>query len=255
MIRMNEPAFVDDTITADQGLAHPWSDANKEILRYLGPLESKLESALRRMSHQACQAINLGVGKWMSVRFSSCSERLASMNDMITGLWIGALDHRYYRKGLREKGTGKIAGPMAQAAFHLECGHSELHARLGYGPAQEAKCLAYLFRHVCPASHKDAFERWLETIIGRLGSLYPGRIDEYTGDRKDTEAVAEFRAELKGPPLPPQALDPNFDYDDSQRETLLAEFLASVDHAANPFLRSPEELLKEGFEGTPYTLS
>jgi len=54
--------------------------------------------------------------------------------------------------------------------------------------------------------------------------------------------------------VPPQLLDPTFDYHPDQREALVAGFLANLDPAHNRYLRTPEAMLDLGFTGTPYRL-
>jgi hypothetical protein len=57
-----------------------------------------------------------------------------------------------------------------------------------------------------------------------------------------------------GVPVPREILDPDFDYEPEKAEGLLARFLNDLDPNENPYLSPPEEMIKAGFEGTPYSL-
>src|SRR5262249_50139405 len=104
------------------------------------------------------------------------------------------------------------------------------------GCTREASYVAVLARHVLPAT--KPFDAWLKPILSRLAALYPGI------------GVPDSL----GTPVPREALDPAFDFRPEQTTDLLRAFLARLDPAQNPFLRTPAEMAQAGFKGTPYKL-
>ena len=103
--------------------------------------------------------------------------------------------------------------------------------------------MSNLVEHVCDV--EEEFRQWRGQCIERIRKHYvaPNPLDDLYG--KLTEGIV----------VPREAFDPGFKFhpDDSLR--LGDRFLRSVDHAANPFLSSPQQMIEEGFKGTPYTLA
>jgi len=52
--------------------------------------------------------------------------------------------------------------------------------------------------------------------------------------------------------VPPQAFDPQVNFDMALAPRLADEFLRNVDYDANPLLLTPDEMRRDGFEGVPY---
>jgi hypothetical protein len=97
-------------------------------------------------------------------------------------------------------------------------------------------CLAKLVIHVL--GKPKPFKDWCELTLRRLVKLSPAK-----------------KQDMAGPPVPREALDPEFDFEEEMTNELLAKFLQTLDYKQNPFLRSPEQMMQKGFEGIPYTLS
>jgi hypothetical protein len=117
--------------------------------------------------------------------------------------------------------------------------------------------LVSITKQVLPTKVQKAFLKWLEGAVATAAKLDPGPskprpiIGDFGNDRD------QYRAALRayfGQPLPREALDPEASYAPEQRDQRLGQFLASLDWKKNPFLRSPEEMQKLGFQGTPYKL-
>ena len=117
--------------------------------------------------------------------------------------------------------------------------------------------LVSITKQVLPAKPKAAFLAWLDGAVSTAAKLDPGPrksrpvIGDFGGDRD------ELRAALRpyfGQPLPREALDPEAGYKPVQRDELLSRLLAGLDLKKNPFLRSPDDMKKLGFTGTPYKL-
>ena len=76
----------------------------------------------------------------------------------------------------------------------------------------------------------------------RLGKFYvaPDPLQDLFGEAESRMVV------------PPQAFDPDVDFDINQAPELADQFLRSVDYRHNPLLFKPEQIIKNGFEGIPY---
>lgn len=84
------------------------------------------------------------------------------------------------------------------------------------------------------------------------------RPDEDFADPDDFATDEEWQAfasRHRGNALPPEVLDPGIDIDPARCWPLVERFLSQLDWTRNPFLRSPQEMRKIGFTGTPYTLA
>ena len=103
---------------------------------------------------------------------------------------------------------------------------------------------ATIARHVIPK--KDAFSDWLSASVKRLVETYPRNAvyDEETG-------IYDASHEA---PVPREFFEDGFGLSDDAVKAALRVFLASLDPAANPYLRTADELLSLGFNGIPYSL-
>lgn len=112
----------------------------------------------------------------------------------------------------------------------------------GAGRADHCVRLVVFARHVLPKSRHTVLKDWTAAILERIRTHWP----------MDPKILDEN--ERQGPPVPRAAFDPSVPYDPTMDEKLLREFLASLDPKENPYLRSPAEMKKAGFPGTPYQL-
>jgi hypothetical protein len=108
--------------------------------------------------------------------------------------------------------------------------------------------LAFLCQHVW--KQRKAFKEWMLFAFDRLTDLYP--ISKVTRDyyaMRDRTGDEPFDF---GAVVPRESLDPNFDFDPGATPELLDVYLRDLNPEANRFLRTPQELVELGFEGTPY---
>jgi hypothetical protein len=123
-----------------------------------------------------------------------------------------------------------------------------------YQPHDSAFHSAYLVRHIMPKNKQKVFSKWLEGMLARIKQVAP-KPDELPVEDEEAlspEERAAYYARHWGQALPPQVLDLEFDYQPGKRDELVDRFLRALDWKANPFLRSPDEMKKLGFQGTPY---
>ncbi|PAU64859.1 hypothetical protein BZL42_01180 [Pseudomonas indica] len=124
-----------------------------------------------------------------------------------------------------------------------------------YGPISETFHTAHAVKHIIPKAHRSAFECWLKAIIARAHAVaeVPDAEFRRRDEFDDTESWLAFVAPFRGEALPPEFLDPAFDYKPQLREELIKKFIENLDWKSNRYLRSPDQMLELGFDGVPYT--
>jgi hypothetical protein len=126
-----------------------------------------------------------------------------------------------------------------------------------YQPIDTAYHSAYLVKHIIPKPKQKLFTKWLEGMFARIQQFAPKPEEQPVEDESsltDDERAAYY-ARHWGEALPPEILDPDFDYNPARRAELVDKFLRSVDWRTNPFLRAPDAMLAMGFVSKPYQLS
>lgn len=123
-------------------------------------------------------------------------------------------------------------------------------------PVREVFHAIHLVRHILPKAAKKQFSDWLDVVINRLDSVaaVPEEEDRNEEDFNNPADYQVFLLRHHGEALPREILDPDVEYDHNRRKEFVERFLTKLDWQTNPYLRSPEEMLKLGFEGTPYKL-
>lgn len=160
----------------------------------------------------------------------------------IEAAWCANIDRRYCEslEFSRREWTGPVRGPM------LTC-MNIMHEALFESPEAGTKPLhcpaiaAQLVGHIC-ADSQSPFAEWRQRVTERLNQFYqaPNPILDLYGETESRMVV------------PPQIFDPDLPFDPSQAPPLADAFLRSADFRSNPRLVAPEQLRREGFEGTPY---
>jgi len=125
-----------------------------------------------------------------------------------------------------------------------------------YQPVSETFHSTNIVHHILPKPQRRDFKIWLDSVIDRVQTFFPlPDIPNKKFRTFDSEAAYDqYVTPRRGVAVPPQILDPGFDYKPQEREALLAEFLGQLDPQKNRYLRSPVSMLKLGFVGVPYRL-
>jgi len=228
------PKYIERSGVTGAEAQHKWDDDDPGIF-FLE--DERLANRIAKASHRGVIALSAGFAEWIAWRSGKhCPEPVLLQE--VEAVWAGIIDWRYVHplgpaKAAPErkdwKGAGR--GPVRSAFFLL----SQIIALVKRGsyPAGASSALSKLALHIMP--NPKPYKAWRQFAIERLASQYPF-------DPK----------EMQGPPVPREALDPDFDYKPEMARELLAKFLQGLNYMANPFLRSPEEMKSDGFEGIPY---
>ena len=228
---MQRPGYITRAGLLELPVSHRWAHLAEEVL---SPPSEELQARLRTLSLRAELALLTGAAEWIVYRFEKTLQDKLPL-DAIDAAWLQQLDPRYalpYDESFEaDEWSGPVRGPIGEAmrrmweASVLIQDEAEIVDLV-------AELLA-LAAHVLP--NPAPLRAWQEQVIGRLAAGWPRRAEDPLGD-----------------PVPREALDPEARLDPTETEALLREALARVDPEEHPFTASPEELLAEGFPGTPY---
>lgn len=200
-----------------------------------------VDTRTRKSSEQAKLAFSAATTEWVAWRLDGVVD-VSDLLNFAEGLWAAVIDYRYFREV--EHSAPKSSGGLDHVIFRT-WQDANSFIRLcprGQGNSKDCVLLAVLARHVLPKSKQEIFKNWLAVVLDRIKTYWA--MDLST---KGAEA-------RQGPPVPRVAFDPSLEYMPSMDKKLLGDFLASLDPKTNPYLRSPEEMKKAGFPGTPYKL-
>lgn len=230
------PKYLKQTNIADSPVQHAWNDADPQLM-YLG--DARLAHRIGEISCRGVVALSAGFAEWIAWRLSKhCSAPVLFYE--IDAVWAGIVDWKYMHPispslhtPLPKDWQGPERGPVC-AAFYLLFGIVN-NTKRSVRAFLESSYLSQLALHVMP--DPKPFKDWRRFVIRRLREMYP----------------CEEGNEL-GPAISKEALDPDFDYKPDIATELHSKFLQGLDYKQNPFLRSPEEMIQEGFEGIPYAL-
>jgi hypothetical protein len=225
------PAYIAAAQVRAAPVKHKWTSS--------APIDReapKLWQAFNKTSKRSMLLLAAGTAEWVAWRFDGLTDVTDNLQ-FVEAAYAGVIDPAYVVRWHWPKGgdpKGAIAAPLAEANGILSEA-VRLYEIGSMGVLQEGVREVLLAEHAVPK--KKAFEDWFQAALKRLVKLY----------RFDTN-------DMKGPPVPREALDPAFAYDPKQATQLLRGFLQKLDPKANPYLRSAEDMIKTGFKGKPYTL-
>jgi len=207
----------------------------------------KVVKKLARVSLRAKIAVAIGMYEWIIWRFRSVSDDPTAFQ-VAEAAWCANVRRDYveYFELKRRDWLGPVRGPLWGAItwllpmiFFSDDAPEEWESGLSYLPR--------LAMHVLPKP--TVFEQWLDVGTKRLLRFHPAPEENPFED-----LFGEREEERRGPLVAREVLDPDFDYRPEMATELLRKFLRTVDYARNPYLRKPDEMVAEGFDGTPYSL-
>jgi len=175
--------------------------------------------------------------EWIAWRLNNVTD-VSGLFQFTEALWAATVDYRYFRE--REQQQPDNNDSVANVLFSAWQNANALYRLCKEEDGHAADCvrLVLLVRLVLPKKSQSAFKSWLEFVL-RQRVVQFWRASESGGPH--------------GSPVPREAFDPEVDFDPFDAPEMLRLFLESLDHENNPYMCSPEEMKRLGFEGTPYT--
>ena len=237
----------------------PWSGAQAHV----GAVETLTPQLkmLGRCTGQAQIALCAGVLLWSAWRLKKSAEVDHNL-ELAEAAFAYTFDWRYVDVEAGPKGevpdqppalsaSKKINSLMCQAMDYDRNWHS-FYTQVG-----STDHSANIIRYTLSEKHKKTFKVWLDSVAERAHRYFPLPNIEYRKFQtfSTEDAYNEFVAPRRGGAVPPQLIDPAFDYKPEDQEKYLAEFLENLNLNKNRYLRQPEEMIALGFTGIPYKLS
>jgi hypothetical protein len=233
-LAISVPDYVRAANIQDPVVRFTWDDWDMRGLEL--PVDADLSARLRRISQRADVAFALATAEWIVHRFSLFGNDLVAWQ-FLEAAWAQVVHWRY--RSLNWDGdvnprewSGPVRMPVWRALTLTEFSISE--AEQDGSPFIGAGLIASLATHVL--ADPTPYLEWRDRIMRRLETAY-----------------ALDGAETLGEVVPREALDPDFDFNPAHTESLVNRFLGGLDYRTNAFLNAPENMLIQGFKGTPYT--
>ena len=259
------PNYIMKADIVDAPISHEWEEPWPSRLSFV---DARLKNKINELTSRGILSIAIGSAEWIAWRFHRLTQDPIFFK-FIEAAWAAIIDRRYLNHLSRKNGVQTlIYYQFDESLFRIHEKFLNIHkitdspdgdlCKPVRGPLLKAiNKLGEVIDRTLPNNHgsyesvllsniamevvpnKEALKNWRRFVIRRLAAL---RKKE---PRNKTKRL--------GLPVPREVLDPNFDYQPAMAPELISSFLQKLDYASNPFLFSPEEMVKLGFEGTPYT--
>jgi len=235
----SRPDFIPESVVGAP-LDFVWKGAQAHI----GPVEQVTPLMEQIWGVTTCAEIGMcaGVMLWVKWRLDGFAEVDHDL-ELAEASFAYCVDWRYLDRDGGPKGKPPDQPPAMSAAMKV---NSLMRRALDmdeywynqYQPVSETFHSAHIVRHILPNAAKRVFDNWLKVVSDRLRVYFPKPGD---GGRKfaefeSREAYRAYTAPHRGVPVPPQLLDPSFDYNPEDREALVAKFLSGLDPSRNRYL-------------------
>lgn len=248
------PAYITQAGVLDAPPEFAWKGSGY----HYGPSQgTKVHAALGLLTTRGISTVAALTMEWILWRFHKAIDLQHYLN-VVDSVLAWEIDWRYRAK--KPEGIPKdtpVHQVMRDAFWVLSSIANDEYWEYPTVNAPSTASLIHITKQVLPSKQQKAFLKWVEGAMAVATKLDPGPgkprpiIGDFGNDRE------QYRAALQpyfGHPLPREALDPAAGYTPEQRDALLAKLLAGLDWKQNPFLRSPEDMQKLAFPGTPYRL-
>lgn len=240
-MNLSVPKYLEASNCQANSLHHAWDD--RKSLPELESLNEELVARLAGVSQRAVLAFASGSAEWLVYRFERLTDTTDAW-DFIQTAWAMTVHPRYcvgfeFWSYETEKGwEGPVRRPIRMALEFLDAAFYLLTSEYHTDPTSMTASISALTTYVM--TDPAPYQRWVEDVLYRFEGLYPRDPRDPLGDV-----------------VPRQAVDPDVHFSADQAEALINQFLATLDHRSNRFLRDPAAILEpfegeEDFKGTPY---
>lgn len=250
------PAYIQASGVLEASPKFPWKGPGQ----HFGPEQgTKLHDALAKLTTCAHATVCALVEEWLAWRCRACGVDIEPYLHHADATLAWEIDRRYRD---REPDKDLIVHDtpaheaLSDAIWRVRLATNDDYWDDPETPDMRSASLVSITKQTLPDKAKKAFLTWLDWAIARAAKL-DSQPKKKIPEREDFDSDEEYRDATRpyfGQPLPREALDPDANYKPEQREKLLARFLEGLDWKENPFLRSPADMKKLGFKGTPYKL-
>jgi len=230
------PRYIEAASIQDNSIRYRWDDWNVEQAEE--PVDEGAYKRLEGISQRSDAALTIATAEWIVHRFATLAD-VTLPRQYIEAGWAQVIDFRYGATpwdahGKERTWAGPVLRPIWTAMYRVQFALEV--AKDDEAPELRAAWITRLAPYLM--TDPSRYLVWLKAILTRLETLYPRDVRETLGEV-----------------VPREAFDPQFPFVLEQTEALINRFLRSLDYRSNPFLASPQAMLAEGFEGTPYVFS
>lgn len=215
----------------------------------------KLGVALFTINHKATFGIATALMEWVYWRVSRHIE-IPTFLPIIESQWAAIIDKHYsFHKdfentSLIDEDFNPAVQPIWVMLFVLNSPkYSYFNGRFLINVAVDK--LAVLARHISP--DKKFFDSWLSHVLKKAAKLFPAQYSYHEVIENRKEYFNKSYDSSDESAIPREFFfEPDYDYNVANNHLLINKFLSSLDYKNNPNLNSPEQMIAEGFAGTPY---
>ena len=177
-------------------------------------------------------AFTQATAEWILFRFEPLVDT-SPLLDYLEAAWAQVVDFRYgWLPELGDEWSGAVRGPIRYAIEKVI--YCIQVSRDYVDPSWRALWISRIAEHVLP--DPTPYLSWQQWVMASLVRLYPLVPEDPLGEV-----------------VPRAAVDPNVAFRPEKTETLVNQFLSTLDHQSNRFLYAPQRMVEQGFEGEPYS--
>jgi hypothetical protein len=248
-------------ILADIDFARePLTEAWKGSLNHIGPVQTITPLVELLAGKTTCGTVTLmsGVTAWGAARLRPFTD-VSFLDEMADAVFAWQADWRYLNGtgGPREPSPEQpvaISAAMTIRSLFINSINTPTEWHSFYQPLMKASHIVNIVQFILPKDAKKAFKTWLKETSDRLDIVaeIPDLEERKHTEFDSREAFYAYKAPRRGPPIPPLVLDPGIDLSNLDLVAEAHKFIATLDHTKNRYLKSPDQMIAEGFESLPY---
>ncbi|XKM12641.1 hypothetical protein RCS94_06340 [Orbaceae bacterium ac157xtp] len=238
----NESFLIDESLI-------PWDETKIDYFTY-NVQNEKLVDLLWKLNHKATFGLATALSEWIFWRFNK-TRNVSSVMRPVEAMWLGIINKQYMINWDYSGAKGDFTfANIVWVVFNSQLYIRDNYIKGDYQIQFRVMNLAMLARYITP--NKSLFDNWFSDCLARLVQLFPAQYDR--GDvMNHPKNYPEFYDSSLELPIPREFFfESGFDYEKTDIDGLLSQFMAQVDHSNPTFFRTPEDMLKKGFVGIPY---
>jgi hypothetical protein len=231
----NVPQIIFESESIGHAIDFKWN--KKKIDFFLDPLgaSEEIENLLIQINHKASVGLSAALLEWIYWRFTGHTQATHDTQKRIEALWCSINNREQTNPLLFDTefeipALGPIDGALWIALMNIRM--IDIRYRKGsYFLQNELIGLVLLARHITPK--KKIFDKWFNTTISELISLYPC---PYKNDVLDESDEAVYDSSAENLISRDFFFDPKFDHSIESSEKAIQDFISNLNQKANPFL-------------------
>jgi len=207
------PSYVPIALLKDMEVVHRWDDWDPYVL--LGTQDPKTQASLARITDRAQIAFAIACAEWVVYRFKNLFDDRRPY-DFLEASWASEMssDYAVPPQLAEDEWKGPIRAPIDLALVTIINTFYTTEDGAGNSDAAFAELIPL---HVL--NDRMPFLRWRDSVLVRLQTIFPRE-----------------PSDVNGPPVPPEAMDPNVELDGQALNESVSRFLHQLDERTNLFI-------------------